>query len=279
MTRETFEGELHRLKDDVVQMGVRAGQAISRAVEALRTRDVALAEQVVAADDAIDAMHLELERRCMRLLATQQPMAGDLRTIASVFAITIDLERMADHAEGISRATKRLGLEPLVKPLVDIPAMEARIQEMLRETLEAFRAQDARLAVQAAAKDDLVDELRNRVLHDLLDVMVKDPQTISRALELLIVARHLERAADHITNIRERARSPPARGGCESGPVQTGCTRRSRSGGVRRSEEWSARWCAPPNGRGPGCRRRGSAPRCARLLRRGPRQNWRHPRS
>ena len=204
MTRETFEGELHRLKDDVVQMGVRAGQAISRAVEALRTRNVALAEQVVAADDAIDAMHLELERRCMRLLATQQPMAGDLRTIASVFAITIDLERMADHAEGISRATKRLGLEPLVKPLVDIPAMEARIQEMLRETLEAFRAQDARLAVQAAAKDDLVDELRNRVLHDLLDVMVKDPQTISRALELLIVARHLERAADHITNICER---------------------------------------------------------------------------
>jgi len=89
MTRETFEGELHRLKDDVVQMGVRAGQAISRAVEALRTRDVALAEQVVAADDAIDAMHLELERRCMRLLATQQPMAGDLRTIASVFAITM----------------------------------------------------------------------------------------------------------------------------------------------------------------------------------------------
>src|SRR5713226_2976702 len=102
MTREGFERDLHRLKDDVVQMGVRAGQAISRAVEALKTRNMALAEQVVAEDDALDAMHLELEQRCMRLLATQQPMAGDLRTIASVFAITIALERMADHAEGIS---------------------------------------------------------------------------------------------------------------------------------------------------------------------------------
>ncbi len=204
MTREAFERELHRLKDDVVRMGVRAGEAIHRAVEALKARDVALAEQVVAEDDAIDAMHLELEQRCMRLLATQQPMAGDLRTIASVFAITIDLERMADHAEGISRAVKRLGTAPLVKPLVDIPEMEVRIQEMLRETLDAFRTQDARLAERAAAQDDVVDRLRNQILHDLLDIMVKDPQTIPRALELLIVARHLERAADHITNIGER---------------------------------------------------------------------------
>ncbi|MBI2247630.1 MAG: phosphate signaling complex protein PhoU, partial [Armatimonadetes bacterium] len=163
MTREAFERELHRLKDDVVQMGERAGEAIHRAVEALRTRDVAAAEQVIAEDDAIDALHMDLEQRCMRLLATQQPMAGDLRTIASVFAITIDLERMADHAEGISRAVRRLGSEPLVKPLVDIPKMEAQIQEMVRDMLDAVRAQDPRLARQAAAKDDVVDELRNRV--------------------------------------------------------------------------------------------------------------------
>src|SRR2546425_11055977 len=204
MTRETFEGELHRLKDDVVQMGVRAGQAIARAVEALRTRDVALAEQVVAADDAIDAMHLELERRCMRLLATQQPMAGDLRTIASVFAITIDLERMADHAEGISRAVKRLAAEPLVKPLVDIPEMDEILQGMLRDALMALQMENADLARQTAAQDDAIDRLRNRVLHDLLEIMIHDPQTVPRALELLIVARHLERAADHVTNICER---------------------------------------------------------------------------
>lgn len=204
VTREAFERELHKLKDDVVQMGVRAGEAIHRAVEALRARDVALAEQVVAEDDAIDALHMDLEQRCMRLLATQQPMAGDLRTIASVFAITIDLERMADHAEGISRAVKRLGNEPLVKPLVDIPKMEAQVQTMLGETLDAFRNNNAKLAAQAAAKDDTVDKLRNNVFQDLLEIMIKDPQTIHRALELLIVARHLERAADHLTNVDER---------------------------------------------------------------------------
>lgn len=204
MTREAFERDLHRLKDDVVRMGERAGEAIHRAVEALRARDVGAAEQVITEDDAIDAVHMDLEQRCMRLLATQQPMAGDLRAIASVFAITIDLERMADHAEGISRAVKRLGSEPLVKPLVDIPKMEAQIQEMIRDMLDAFRAQDPKLARQAAAKDDVVDELRNRVLHDLLGIMIKDPQTVPRALELLIVARHLERAADHITNVCER---------------------------------------------------------------------------
>jgi phosphate transport system protein len=204
VTREGFERELHRLVDDVVQMGVRAGEAIHRAVQALQARDSALAERVVADDDAIDALHLDLEQRCMRLFATQQPMAGDLRTIASVFAITIDLERLADHAEGISRAVQRLGTEPLVKPLVEILKMEAEVQAMLRQTLDALRAHDDRLAAAAAARDDAVDGLRNKVLHDLLEIMVKDPQTIPRALEILIVARHLERAADHITNVCER---------------------------------------------------------------------------
>jgi phosphate transport system protein len=204
VTRETFTRDLRQLHDDVVQMGILAGEAIHRAVEALKTRDVALAERVIADDDRIDAIHLDLEQRCMRLLATQQPMAGDLRAIASIFAITIDIERMADHAEGISRATRRLGQEPLVKPLTDIPKMEEITQEMLRDTLEAFRTHDAALAVRAAAKDDLVDALRAKVFGDVLETMIRDPQTIHRALELVIVARHLERAADHITNIGER---------------------------------------------------------------------------
>lgn len=204
MTREAYERELQRLRDDVVRMGERAGEAIHRSVEALRERDVAAAERVIAEDDAIDAQHMDLEQRCMRLLATQQPMARDLRAIAAVFAITIDLERMADHAEGISRAVKRLGSEPPVMALEDIPRMDAQLQEMMRDTLDAFHAQDPVLARRAAAKDDAVDELRNRVLHDLLDLMISDPQTVPRALELLIVARHLERAADHLTNVCER---------------------------------------------------------------------------
>ena len=204
MTRESYERELRQLKDDVVRMGEQAGEAIHRSVEALRGRDIAAAERIIAEDDAIDALHMNLEARCMRLLATQQPMARDLRTIAAVFAITIDLERMADHAEGISRAVKRLGEEPPVKPLIDIPKMEAILQEMIRETLDAFRDQDVERARAAAKKDDVVDELRNRVLHELLDLMIKNPGIVPRALELLIVARHLERAADHLTNVCER---------------------------------------------------------------------------
>lgn len=204
VTRETFDRELRRLQEDVAAMGVRAGSAIHRAVEALKARDLRAAEQVIAEDEEIDATHLELEERCMRLLATQQPMAGDLRMIASVFAITIDIERLADHAEGISRATKRLGYEPLVKPLVDVPKMEQIVQEMLREALEAFRARDPARAVRMAQKDDIVDGLRSQVFRELLEIMREDPQTVPRALELLLVAQHLERAADHITNIGER---------------------------------------------------------------------------
>jgi phosphate transport system protein len=202
--RTTYERELQQLKDDVVRMGEQAGEAIHRSVEALRTRDIPAAERVIAEDDAIDALHMSLEERCMRLLATQQPMARDLRAIAAVFAITIDLERMADHAEGISRAVKRLGEEPPVKPLVDIPKMDALLQEMIRETLDAFRDQDVTRARTVAKKDDEIDGLRNRVLHDLLDLMIRNPGIVPRALELLIVARHLERAADHLTNVCER---------------------------------------------------------------------------
>lgn len=204
MTRAAFERDLQQLKEGVVRMGQRAGEAIHGAVEALRDRDVAAAERIIAEDDAIDAQHMDLEQRCMRLLATQQPMAGDLRTIASVFAITIDLERMADHAEGISRAVKRLAAEPLVKPLVDIPQMDDTLQGMIHDALMAFQLENADLARQTAAQDDVIDRLRNRVLHDLLEIMIHDPQTVPRALELLIVARHLERAADHVTNICER---------------------------------------------------------------------------
>lgn len=204
MTREAFRRDLQQLQHDVVHMGMLAGRAIHRAVGALTARDVALAEQVIADDDNIDTIHLELEQRCVHLLATQQPMAGDLRTIASAFAITIDIERMADHAEGISRATRRLGSEPLVKPLIDVPKMEEVFQEILRDALEAFRTHDAGLAVRTAAKDDLVDRLRSQVFSDLLAIMVRDPGTIPRALELVIVARHLERAADHATNVCER---------------------------------------------------------------------------
>ncbi len=204
MTRELYLRELEALKTDVIRMAAMAGGAIREAVEALRDRDVARAERVIADDDRIDAMHLDLENRCMRLLALQQPMASDLRTIAAVFAITIDLERMADHAEGISKAARRLADQPLLKPLIDIPRMEELVQQMLRDSMDALLRQDASLAESMAKSDDEIDALRSQVFRELLTYMLSDPRTTPRALELLLVAQHLERAADHVTNIGER---------------------------------------------------------------------------
>lgn len=204
MTRETFERELQKLQDDVLLLGKMVEQAVMDSVTALRQRDKKSARRVRAGDQQINEKRYQIEQDCLTLIATQQPMARDLRTIASVFAITIDLERMADHAEGISRAVKRLGQEPPVKPLVDIPKMDEILQQMIRETLDAFRDQDVERARAVARKDDEVDALRNRVLHDLLDLMIRNPGIVPRALELLIVARHLERAADHLTNVCER---------------------------------------------------------------------------
>ncbi len=204
MTRELFLKELEALQADVVHMAVMAGEAIHAAIDALRDRDVVRAERIIKDDDRIDTLHLDLEDRCMRLLARQQPMASDLRTIAAVFAITIDLERMADHAEGISKAVRRLAGQPLLKPLIDIPRMEALVGEMLRDTMDAFLTRDAARAEAMARKDDEVDALRSQVFRELLTHMISDPSTVPRALELLLVAQHLERAADHITNIGER---------------------------------------------------------------------------
>ncbi len=204
MTRDRYHSELEALRTDVVRMAGMAGDAIHSSVEALKALDAATAARIIADDDKIDALHLDLENRCMRLLALQQPMASDLRTIAAVFAITIDLERLADHAEGISRCTRRLSGETLLKPLIDIPRMEALVQDMLRDAMDAFLRHDPSLAEAMAKKDDEVDGLRSQVFRELLTYMIGDPQTTPRALELLLVAQHLERAADHITNIGER---------------------------------------------------------------------------
>lgn len=204
MTRELFLKEMEALQADVVRMATMAGEAIHASVEALRALDADWAERIVRDDDRIDALHLELEDRCMRLLARQQPMASDLRTIASVFAITIDLERLADHAEGISKSVRRLVGQTHLKPLIDIPRMEELVQQMLAEAMDAFLRRDAVLAEAMAKRDDEVDALRSQVFRELLTYMMSDPRTIPRALELLLVGQNLERAADHITNIGER---------------------------------------------------------------------------
>jgi phosphate transport system protein len=202
--REAFDEALRALEEDLLRMGSLAGDLIHRAVEALKARDAEAAEAVIAEDDVVDRMHLDIEDRVVKLLATQQPMASDLRILTSALAISIDLERLADHAEGISKATRRLAHQPPVKPLVDIPYMERLVQEMLHDALQAFVRRDPALAEALVAKDDLVDALRSQVFRELITYMMEDPRTISRALDLILVAQHLERAGDHITNIAER---------------------------------------------------------------------------
>ncbi|HEV2281425.1 MAG TPA: phosphate signaling complex protein PhoU [bacterium] len=203
-TRETFDRELAGLQDDLLRMGALVEEAVRRSIEALRTRSVEGAETVIAADDAVDALHLELEERCLMLMATQQPMAKDLRTIAAVWAMTMDLERIGDHAVDIARATKRMADQPLLKPLIDIPRMAEMVQRMLRTGLDAFVQRDVGLAQQMAAADDQVDHLYGQVFRELLTYMIEDPHSIQRATYLLFSAQALERMGDHATNIAER---------------------------------------------------------------------------
>jgi phosphate transport system protein len=204
MTRERYLHELEALQADVVRMAEAAASAIRESVRALETRDLDAAARVVAADDRIDAQHLELEERCTRLLALQQPMASDLRTIASALAITIDLERLADHAEGIAKSVKRLAVVPELSLVDEIAPMETLVQEMARDAVAAFLQRDAALAAAMAHKDDQVDRLRSQAFRRLLEMMTADPAQTPRALEMLLVVQNLERAADHLTNIGER---------------------------------------------------------------------------
>jgi phosphate transport system protein len=203
-TRDAFDRDLRQLQDDFLRMGRLVDAAVQRAIDALQARSVEQAEAVIAADNVIDAVHLELENRCLRLIATQQPMAKDLRMIAAVWAMTIDLERMGDHAEDIAKVTRRMAGEPLLKPLVDIPRMAELARGMLRDGLDAFVRADSAQAERMAQDDDKVDHLYAQVFMELLTHMIDDPQNIQRAIALLMVAQALERAADHATNLAER---------------------------------------------------------------------------
>jgi len=203
-TRDAFDRDLRQLQDDFLRMGRLVDAAVQRAIEALQARSVEGAEAVIASDNVIDALHLQLEDRCLRLFATQQPMAKDLRMIAAVWAMTIDLERMGDHAEDIAKVTRRMAGESPLTPLVDIPEMAELARGMLRDGLDAFVRGDAAQAERMARDDDKVDHLYAQVFMELLAYMIDDPKNIQRAILLLTVAQALERAADHATNLAER---------------------------------------------------------------------------
>jgi len=204
MSRATFAQQLRNLHDEVLLLGGMVDRSIDRAVEALKSRDVVEARRIIEDDASVNRRRFEIEDLCLQTIATQQPMASDLRVIASVLYVITDLERMADHAEGIAKIVVKIGDEPPIKPLVDIPAMAERGRWMLRASLDAFVNHDAEAAKRIADVDDEVDALYDRVLHDLLLMMTRDPGLIERATYLVWVAHNLERIADRVTNICER---------------------------------------------------------------------------
>ncbi len=203
-TRHAFDRALEELQQEILRMGSLVEQAIYKAVHSLAVQDVNMAEEVIKGDRVIDQMELDIEDKCLKLIATQQPIAGDLRKISTGFKIITDLERMADHSVDIARITRRLAGQPLIKPLVDIPRMAALAQQMVKDGLDAYVNGDVELAKTLKAKDDEVDHIYAQIFRELLTYMMEDPRTITQATYLLFVGRYIERIADHATNIAER---------------------------------------------------------------------------
>jgi phosphate transport system protein len=202
--RGTFERELKELQDSTKDLAAMVDIAIERSVRALKERDLDLAHNVIDDDKKINSKRYAIEQEAMLVLATQQPMASDLRTIAAVMSIITDLERMGDHAEGIAKIALMIGKEPPLKPLIDIPRMAEISRNMLERAMQAFAERNSDLAMEVIKQDDEVDNLYNQVYRELLSYMIQDTSTIDRATHLLWVAHNLERIGDRATNICER---------------------------------------------------------------------------
>ncbi|MFB3097986.1 MAG: phosphate signaling complex protein PhoU [Dehalococcoidia bacterium] len=204
MLRADFDRNLKLLQDDLIALGNLVGQAITQSMVALINRDLDASQRVVAADDLIDQKRFELEDQCIDLIATQQPIAIDLRTLMAVLHISVELERVGDYAEGIAKVTLMMGDEPASEPLFDLPLLAEKASDMLGRSLDALLFRDAGAAEQVCEDDDQVDTLYQKVFRELLTEMTRDPQSIKRATYLLWVAHDLERIADRATNIAER---------------------------------------------------------------------------
>jgi phosphate transport system protein len=195
---------MQEMQEEILSLGSMVEKAVARSVEALRTQNIELAQQVIDFDEQINAQRWKIEENSTLLIATQAPLARDLRYIFAVMHIATELERMADYAAGIAKLTLRIVDEPLLKPLIDLPRMADLGRELLMESLDAFIEQDAERARQIARRDDEVDRLYEQVYRELLTFMISDPRTVPRATSLLWVAHNLERIADRVTNICER---------------------------------------------------------------------------
>ena len=204
MVRADFDRNLKLLQEELLLLGGLVEKAIVDSIEALKTRNLELSHKVVAQDDIIDKKTNEIEEKAIDLIATQQPIAIDLRTLMSVIHISVELERMGDYAEGIGKIGIMMGNDPPVKPLVDIPKMADKASGMLKRSLDSLGRRDPILARQVCDDDDEVDNLYDQIYNDLIQLMISDPSTIQRATYLMWAAHDLERIADRATNIGER---------------------------------------------------------------------------
>jgi phosphate transport system protein len=202
--RSAFDQELQDLRDNVLRLGSMVDTAIGRSIRTLKERDQALAQQVVSEDADINQLRFKIEEDCLGLIARQQPAARDLRFIVAAMNIILELERMGDHAAGIATIVLRMGDEPLLKPLIDLPRMAQISQEMLRASLDAFMAEGAQEAMRITERDEEVDQLYNQIFRELITFMIEDPRTVTRAMYLIFCAHNVERIADRVTNICER---------------------------------------------------------------------------
>lgn len=202
--RSQFQQELKSLNIKLLKMGSMVQNIIEVSVQSLAKQDLDRARSVFELDNDIDALELEIEHQCMNLIALQQPIAKDLRTIGTILKIITDLERMGDHAVNIARVTLEIGEDKLIKPLIDIPKMARLTEDMVNKSLDAFMREDIALAKELDADDDQVDDLYEAIYFELIEMMLENPEIIKQATQLLFIGRYLERTADHATNIGER---------------------------------------------------------------------------
>jgi phosphate transport system protein len=201
MTR--FDEELMHLKEMVLKMGAMVENSIKDSVKSLVERNDELAKSVIERDHQINTLDVQIDEECIRLIALMQPMAGDLRFLTTAMKITTDLERMGDNSVNIAERALELNREPILKPYIDIPHMSQIAQGMTRDALDAFVRRDKKLAMDVIMRDDEVDDLKYGIFEELISYMVRDPNTVSRAMKISFVAQYLERIADHATNIAE----------------------------------------------------------------------------
>lgn len=203
MVRKTFDGELDSLHHDLIRMGNTVEKQIDDCITALVHQDENLANEVIKNDDIVDKIEIDIEEKCIKLIARQQPLATDLRRIFTTIKIVTDLERIADHAVDIAKVTLRIKDEKYIKPLIDIPRIAEIVQGMIKESLDAYVMLDTNEAERICKNDDIIDGIYKQVFRELLVFMMEDPKTITQATQFLFVCKFLERIGDHVTNICE----------------------------------------------------------------------------